>query len=64
VASTASRLEDSSSARMLPSPMALHPHSRYFRLIPKSSVEETRSDLRRERGWNDRHQLDDVIDGW
>jgi len=47
-----------------PPSFVTHPHNRYFRHIPKGSAREVVLDLRRERDWNTRHQLDHVVDGW
>jgi hypothetical protein len=47
---------------LLPPPAFLsHPRSRFFRFIPKRDSKEVVRDLKREREWNERHQIERPI---
>ena len=49
-----------------PTPSRLyHPDSTFYRHIPlKRPHQELVNNIRRERNWNDRHQLNQTVDGW
>jgi hypothetical protein len=41
-----------------------HPHSNFFRHIPNRKPREIIAALKKERDWNDRHQLAHNVEGW